>query len=273
MGLFDKKTCDFCGKKIGLLGNKKLEDGNMCRDCALKLSPWFSDRRHSTRADIQAQLDYREANKAAVAAFRTTRSIGRYTKLLIDEDARKFMVTASGDPKSANPDVLDFSQATGCDLDVRESRSELRHADKDGRQVSYVPPRFEYSYNFQVTIHVDHPFFDEIAYSISNGYIKTGEQAMSTVPAGWNVHRMGQLPNFRLNEYNECMKIGYEIKEAVDAMHRDARAAAPASNTPPAPAPAAPAAAKGAVVCPFCTATTVPDENGCCEYCGSPLRG
>ena len=28
MGLFDKKYCDICGEKIGLLGNRKLEDGN-----------------------------------------------------------------------------------------------------------------------------------------------------------------------------------------------------------------------------------------------------
>ena len=34
MGLFDKKYCDICGNKIGLLGNKKLEDGNLCKDCA-----------------------------------------------------------------------------------------------------------------------------------------------------------------------------------------------------------------------------------------------
>lgn len=27
MGFFDKKYCDFCGAKIGLLGNRKLEDG------------------------------------------------------------------------------------------------------------------------------------------------------------------------------------------------------------------------------------------------------
>ena len=78
MGLFDKKYCDFCGRKIGLFGNKKLEDGNMCKDCASKLSPWFSERRHSTKEEIAAQLAYREANRAAVAAFRTTRSIGRY---------------------------------------------------------------------------------------------------------------------------------------------------------------------------------------------------
>ena len=33
MGLFDKKECSICGAKIGLLGNKKLSDGNMCKDC------------------------------------------------------------------------------------------------------------------------------------------------------------------------------------------------------------------------------------------------
>ena len=39
--LFEKKVCAFCGKEIGLLGNRKLEDGNMCKVCAQKLSPWF----------------------------------------------------------------------------------------------------------------------------------------------------------------------------------------------------------------------------------------
>ena len=48
MGLFDKKYCDICGEKIGLLGNRKLENGNLCKNCAQKLSPWFSDRRNST---------------------------------------------------------------------------------------------------------------------------------------------------------------------------------------------------------------------------------
>ena len=41
MGLFEKKYCDVCGEKIGLLGNRKLEDGNLCKDCAKKLSPFF----------------------------------------------------------------------------------------------------------------------------------------------------------------------------------------------------------------------------------------
>lgn len=63
MGLFDKKYCDICGEKIGLLGNRKLENGNLCKNCAQKLSPWFSDRRNSTVEEIKAQLDYREENQ------------------------------------------------------------------------------------------------------------------------------------------------------------------------------------------------------------------
>ncbi|MBQ2412622.1 MAG: DUF4428 domain-containing protein, partial [Anaerotignum sp.] len=73
MGLFDKlfekKECAICGGEIGLLGNRKLEDGNMCKKCAEKLSPWFTDRKESTVAEIQEQLAYREANKEKVAAF------------------------------------------------------------------------------------------------------------------------------------------------------------------------------------------------------------
>ena len=56
MGLFDKKYCDVCGEKIGLLGNRKLEDGNLCKDCARKLSPWFSERRNSSVNEIKRQL-------------------------------------------------------------------------------------------------------------------------------------------------------------------------------------------------------------------------
>ena len=93
MGLFDKKYCDFCGGKIGLLGNRKLEDGNMCKECASKLSPWFSERRHSTKAEIAEQLAYREENKNAVRNFTTTRSIGNYMKLLLDENHQSRMFT------------------------------------------------------------------------------------------------------------------------------------------------------------------------------------
>ena len=90
--LFEKKECAICGGEIGLLGNRKLEDGNMCKACAAKLSPWFDERRHSTVAQIEEQLEYRESNKENVAAFRTTLSLGETAKVLLDEYVGRFIV-------------------------------------------------------------------------------------------------------------------------------------------------------------------------------------
>ena len=125
MGLFDKKYCDICGEKIGLLGNRKLEDGNLCKDCAKKLSPWFSDRRRSTVEDIKEQLAYREENRGRAAQFRITRTYGESWKVLIDEEHRWFTVTRARDLAEANPDILDFDAITGCRLDIDENRTEL----------------------------------------------------------------------------------------------------------------------------------------------------
>ena len=78
----------------------------MCKSCAARLSPWFSDRRQSTVDEIKEQLDYREANREKVASFRITRTLGERTKVLLDEDAGLFMVTAAKNLEEANPDVL-----------------------------------------------------------------------------------------------------------------------------------------------------------------------
>ena len=159
MGLFDafkKKQCSICGGDIGLLGNRKLEDGNMCKTCAKKLSPFFSDRRSSTVAEIEEQLAYREDNKQAVAAFNITRSLGGSTKILLDEDAGKFMVTGARNYLEENPDVIDFSQVTGVVLDIDESQDEKKREvkNKDGNTdwVSYTPPRYIWEYDFHVKI-------------------------------------------------------------------------------------------------------------------------
>lgn len=125
MGLFDKKYCDICGEKIGLLGNRKLEDGNLCKDCAKQLSPWFSDRRRSTVEDIKRQLAYREENRGRASQFRTTRSYGEDCKVLLDEEHRWFTVTRARDLADANPDILDYTALTGCRVDIDESRAAL----------------------------------------------------------------------------------------------------------------------------------------------------
>ena len=254
MGLFDKKFCDICGDKIGLLGNRKLEDGNLCKDCASKLSPWFSERRRSTVQDIKNQLAYREENQAKVAAFNTTRAIGQYYMVLIDEDAKKFCVAQARDVRSGNPDILDFTQVTGCDLDIDESKSEITHKDSEGKSVSYNPPRYKYGYDFEMIIRVNHPYFDEISFRLNDSRVQvTGEGG---VPAMHKPHP-GMHP-----EYQAYQQMGQEIRDILTQARQNARAAAQAAAAP-----------RTAVTCPCCGATTIPDASGCCEYCGGAVGG
>ena len=239
MGLLDKKYCSICGEKIGLLGNRKLEDGNLCKDCARKLSPFFSERRHSTVADIQAQLAYREANREKVAAFHPTRTFNCREYLILDEDKRQLIVTNYRNWKDQNPDVIDFGDVTGCDLNVDESRRELYQKNAEGKNVSCEPKRYEYSYNFNMTIAVNNPYFSEIPIRVNDNEIK--------YRAGVDYHRAEQ----------EAM----EIRDLLLGIRADQRRAAEAAAAP-----------KKAVVCPYCGATTTPDEKGCCEYCGAPVE-
>lgn len=144
MGLFDKKYCSICGEKIGLLGNRKLEDGNLCKDCAKQLSPWFSERRHSTVEEIKQQLAYRSDNKEKVARFKVTRSFGEYWRVLIDDTHRWFAVTHDRSLSEANPDILSFDNLTECRLDIDESSKELKRKNKNGDMGSYNPDYRKY---------------------------------------------------------------------------------------------------------------------------------
>ena len=256
MGLFDKKFCDVCGQKIGLLGNRKLEDGNLCKECAAKLSPWFNERRHSTLEEIKGQLAYREENRAAAAAFHTTRSFGRYTKLLLDEDAGKLTVTSASNLAEANPDILSYSQVTGCDFEIEEDRDELKRTDSDGRSVSYNPPRYEYSYDFYITVYVNTPYFDDMRFKLNSSPVKTGERSMG----GAAIIKPGMGAVIGAAEYNECVKLGNEIKRTLENLRQTARDEAAAAEAP-----------KAKVICPLCGASTVPDASGCCEFCGGPV--
>ncbi|MBQ4547244.1 MAG: DUF4428 domain-containing protein [Oscillospiraceae bacterium] len=248
--LFEKENCAFCGKELGVFGKKKLEDGVMCGKCQEKLSPWFTDRKQSTIAEIQAQLDYREANKEKVAAFSTTRTFGSYTKLLLDEDNRKFMVTSARNLEEANPDVLDFSDVTGCTVDIDESRDEQTRTDPEGKEISYNPPRYTYSYDFDIIINVRNPYFDEMRFKLNGSSVEI--ETRGTIPP---------RPENNI-EYREYKKMGEEIKEALLDVRQQVRDEVAAAAAP-----------KAAVTCPYCGATTTPDASGCCEYCGGAVNG
>ncbi len=173
MALFDKKFCDVCGEKISLLGNRKLEDGNLCKDCAKKLSPFFSERRKATVEDIKQQLAYREQNKQNLNTFNPTRTFGYNTKVMIDDNQRKFIVTSRSDYRSENPDIIDIASVSNVRYDIDESKTERYMKDANGNRQSYNPPQYDYSYRIKMHINVNHPYFNEINFDVTTSSINS----------------------------------------------------------------------------------------------------
>ena len=172
--IFEKKECSICGGEIGLLGNRKLEDGNCCKNCVQKLSPWFDDRRHSTVDQIKQQLAYREENRAALATFRPTVSFGeRYTLRveLVNGVPTRFVIERNNSYMEENADLISFRDVTSFNIDVHESEEELMRRNSQGEEVSYVPPRYQYSYDFYAEIHINHPYFGEISFQLNRNSV------------------------------------------------------------------------------------------------------
>lgn len=254
--LFEKKECAICGGEIGLLGNRKLEDGNMCKQCAKKLSPWFEDRRKSTVADIEQQLQYREDNKQSVSAFCTTRSFGNAWQLQIDDAQGKFMIVRTKDAQSENPDVLDLSQITGVDVDIDESRTEEKKEDKDGNKVSYDPPRYTYKYDFDIIIRVRHPYFDDMRFRLNNHTVTIHPMPMPRLSFGASfIDPKQQSP-----EYQKYLQMSEDIKAAL--LRTEAPEFAPMVEEQPVQPTAK-----------FCTNCGSQVDGGkFCTNCGAPIQ-
>ena len=207
MGLFDKKICDICGEKIGLLGNRKLDDGNLCKDCAKKLSPWFEERRHSTVEDIKRQLEYREKNKKAVMDFCITRQINtRNYNVFIDDNKGNFTVARKLDVNE-NPDIVPLSAIVQCRVDVDQQQQEETYT-KDGETVSYQPPVYKYEFDYTMRIKVKTPWFDDMdfrlnTFSISSdnrGELMEVEQTGHQIIAALTPNAAGmQQPGMQMN--------------------------------------------------------------------------
>ena len=233
MALFDmfkKKNCDLCGGEIGLLGNRKLEDGNCCKNCANKLSRWFDDRRHSTVANIRDQLAYREANAAALQNFRATKVIGEENKVYIDENSRRFFVARYDNYQEENPDIIGFDQILSCQLDIDESKQEIMRevTDKDGnrKRVSCSPRRYLYRYDFDMIIKVRNPYFDDMKFRLNDTTLEL--ESGGTSVGGLLSYAVGTIDPTRDMGYRNYKAMGEEIVQILTA----APAANPASLTP-----------------------------------------
>jgi len=138
---------------------------------------------------------------------------------MLDEDAKRFIVTRNSRWRDANPDVMDFSQVTGCDTEIRETRSELTWKDDEGHSQSYDPPRYDIDYDVYVTIHVNSPYFNEITLKVNDYRIEERNSV----------------------EYREAERQAQQIREALTQLRETVREQATAAAAP-----------KTAQTCPFC---------------------
>ena len=167
--VFEKKQCSICGKDIGLLGNRKLSDGNMCKNCASLLSPFFSERRASTVEEIKQQLSYREENKAQLQYLNPTVVLGTKMKIYLDEAQKKFIVTRTTDWRSHNPDIISLSQLSDVEVEIEEHKDEVYTKDAEGKRISYNPKKYDIEYEFTVTLVVNSPYFNRISFELTEG--------------------------------------------------------------------------------------------------------
>ena len=153
--------------------------------------------------------------------------------------------------------ILNYSQLTGSHLDIDEGRRELRRTDKDGKQVSYDPPRYEYSYNFDFTITVDTPYFDEMSFRLNPRPIILESEAPSVFSLVRSIN-----PSYNI-EYRRYIQLADEMRAAVDHACAVSHAAPTANRVQNIPTPAA----SVEWICPACGGS---NTGKFCEYCGTP---
>lgn len=153
--------------------------------------------------------------------------------------------------------ILNYSQLTGSHLDIDEGRRELRRTDKDGKQVSYDPPRYEYSYNFDFTITVDTPYFDEMSFRLNPRPIILESEAPSVFSLVRSID-----PSYNI-EYRRYIQLADEMRAAVDQARAVSHAAPTANRVQNIPTPAA----SVEWICPDCGGS---NTGKFCEYCGTP---
>ena len=264
--LFKKKECAICGGEIGLLGNRKLEDGNMCKKCAGKLSPWFEDRRHATVADIEKQLEYRAQNEQELKSFNPTRSLGDCYKMYVEERngmPYRFVVSDDSNWRGENPDIILFKDVTECSLDVDKYERELKYKNADGEEQSYFPQRFEYNYSFYVEMKIaNNPYFDDIRFKLNDrSVIIESERIGSGIGLlGGRKQDHTYHPQYRIYQqmFEDIQNTVYAAKNAAVA---ESAAAQPVQQAAPTPA-------AGPKFCPNCGA---PASGKFCENCGTKL--
>ena len=186
MGLFSKKFCCICGEKVGLFGGIKLKDGDLCKECRKKLSPFFDNGKEFSIEDIKNQIKAREDNYNQLDNLEINKIYGEFGVILIDEKNKKFValsdtsdglfkspkaVSSIADVKEKNPDIIDFKDIEDVDVKIIETSREEKQT-VDGQQVSYDPKHYTYMIGFDIVIKLNHPYIKVMRISLKNGTVQ-----------------------------------------------------------------------------------------------------
>ena len=120
---------------------------------------------------------------------------------MLDEDAGLLIITSQSRWRDANPDIIEFSQVLGCDMDIDEQRTEIYRETKDGER-ELQPAALRPDYDFNLTVHVNTPYFTEINLRVNDS----------------TIDQRGSI------EYREAKRRATEVRDALVQLRRgDAR--------------------------------------------------
>ena len=163
--LFGKRDCEICGGDMGLLGNYKLADGDLCKKCAENISPIMRVTKDYTVAQIKEHLAYREENAKLLEEFNPTEEYGTGAKLFFDFEMKRFAYARFGDWKDENADIIPFEQVTEVEIEIEDDEIEVENESEDENA---EPVTVDVS-SFTAYIKIDSPWFSEIEIELTDG--------------------------------------------------------------------------------------------------------
>ena len=86
------------------------------------------------------------------------------------------MVTEKSNLREANPDVLDIASVTSAKVEVSDFRHEEKMRGADGKEVTYNPPRYRYTYDFYVKVTLNHPYVDDMRFKLNRNSVEVYSQ-------------------------------------------------------------------------------------------------
>ena len=257
--------CDICGEEIRVIGDTELLDGHICQDCASLLSPWFTEDLDCTEVEeIQAQLDGRDANLEAIPDFHPSRHFGYGWKIIVDDQAKTFVVAETRDLWEENPDIIRIEDVSYCTVTPEEDRAEI------GDRL------YRYRYQFLVEIGVAEPdYIDEISFYLNEEPLEYESSEKSFMGFG-GFDPEGQP------DYDELAALAEKIENVLnddDDGTDDSRYQVGRNeyNTQPSEEEEIQLEEDGSfapgkvMVCPWCGSKTMVDESFRCKHCGGNL--